>query len=75
MTSEISDLVPRDNPGAREIGFAIPENYNASRILFDNLSARPRRPAGADRPRRHAHLRRALRRGLRNGGTAFSRWA
>jgi acetyl-CoA synthetase len=38
MTSEISDLVPRDNPGAREIGFAIPESYNASRILFDNLS-------------------------------------
>ncbi|MEH2623135.1 benzoate-CoA ligase family protein [Bradyrhizobium sp. AZCC 1719] len=39
MTSEISDLVPRDNPGAREIGFAIPERYNASRILFDNLAA------------------------------------
>ena len=37
MTSHISDLVPRDNPGAREIGFAIPESYNASRILFDNL--------------------------------------
>jgi acetyl-CoA synthetase len=39
MTSKISDLVPRDNPGAREIGFAIPESYNAGRILFDNLSA------------------------------------
>jgi acyl-coenzyme A synthetase/AMP-(fatty) acid ligase len=39
MTSEISDMVPRDNPGAREIGFTIPENYNASRILFDNLEA------------------------------------
>src|SRR5437773_8858269 len=39
MTSAISDLVPRDNPGAREIGFAIPERYNASRILFDNLAA------------------------------------
>ena len=37
--------------------------------------ARPRRPAGADRPRRHAHLRRALRRGLRNGAMAFSRSA
>jgi benzoate-CoA ligase family protein len=37
MTSQISDLVPRDNPGAREIGFAIPERYNAGRILFDNL--------------------------------------
>ena len=38
MTSEISDSVPRGNPGAREIGFAIPENYNASRILFDNIA-------------------------------------
>jgi benzoate-CoA ligase family protein len=35
----ISDLVPRDNPGAREIGFSIPESYNASRILFDNLTS------------------------------------
>ena len=33
----IDDQVPQDNPGAREIGFAIPERYNASRILFDNL--------------------------------------
>ena len=38
MTPAISDQVPRDNPGAREIGFAIPESYNASRILFDNLA-------------------------------------
>ena len=30
--------VPRDSAGAREIGFAIPERYNASRILFDNLA-------------------------------------
>ena len=35
----VTDLVPVDNPGAREIGFSIPERYNASRILFDNLSA------------------------------------
>ncbi|MEA2795114.1 MAG: hypothetical protein QOI87_2494 [Bradyrhizobium sp.] len=34
---EIADPVPPDSPGAREIGFAIPEKYNASRILFDNL--------------------------------------
>ncbi|MBR1195643.1 benzoate-CoA ligase family protein [Bradyrhizobium sp. AUGA SZCCT0240] len=33
----IDDQVPLENPGAREIGFAIPERYNASRILFDNL--------------------------------------
>jgi benzoate-CoA ligase family protein len=33
----IDDQVPPDNPGAREIGFAIPERYNASRVLFDNL--------------------------------------
>jgi benzoate-CoA ligase family protein len=36
--TEIADQVPRDSPGAREIGFAIPERYNASRILFDNLA-------------------------------------
>ena len=35
----INDPVPPDNAGAREIGFAIPERYNASRILFDNLDA------------------------------------
>jgi benzoate-CoA ligase family protein len=35
---EIVDRVPADSPGAREIGFAIPATYNASRILFDNLS-------------------------------------
>jgi benzoate-CoA ligase family protein len=38
MTRDISDQVPHDSPGAREIGFAIPERYNASRILFDNLA-------------------------------------
>jgi benzoate-CoA ligase family protein len=36
-TLEIADPVPPDSPGAREIGFTIPEKYNASRILFDNL--------------------------------------
>jgi acetyl-CoA synthetase len=35
---EIADKVPPQNPGALEIGFAIPQTYNASRILFDNLS-------------------------------------
>ena len=29
--------MPADSAGAREIGFAIPQTYNASRILFDNL--------------------------------------
>jgi benzoate-CoA ligase family protein len=33
----IPDQVPPECPGAREIGFAIPQRYNASRILFDNL--------------------------------------
>ena len=37
-TLEISDAVPSDSPGAREIGFALPQTYNASRILFDNLA-------------------------------------
>jgi acetyl-CoA synthetase len=39
MTIEIADQVPPDSPGALEIGFTIPERYNASRILFDNLSS------------------------------------
>jgi benzoate-CoA ligase family protein len=38
MTTGIRDGVPRDAAGAREIGFAIAERYNASRILFDNLA-------------------------------------
>ena len=29
------DGVPRTSPGAREIGFAVPERYNASAILSD----------------------------------------
>jgi benzoate-CoA ligase family protein len=33
----VSDQVPPDNPGALEIGFSIPQHYNASGILFDNL--------------------------------------
>ncbi len=35
----VADPVPRDAPGAAEIGFAIAERYNASAILFDNLAA------------------------------------
>ena len=37
MTNAIIDQVPRDSTGAREIGFAVPDRYNASRVLFDNL--------------------------------------
>jgi benzoate-CoA ligase family protein len=33
----IADQVPPDGEAAREIGFSIPQTYNASRILFDNL--------------------------------------
>ena len=39
MTREIIDHVPADTPGSQEIGFTIPEHYNASRVLFDNLDA------------------------------------
>jgi len=39
MARPIADDVPGDCAGAREIGFSIPERYNASRILFDNLAA------------------------------------
>lgn len=38
MSHEIRDQVPADSPGAREIGFAIPQTYNASRVLFDQLA-------------------------------------
>jgi benzoate-CoA ligase family protein len=42
----LPDRVPWDCPGAREIGFTIPERYNASAVLFDNLVAgRGDRPA------------------------------
>src|SRR3979409_719689 len=36
-SNEIIDQVPSAAPGALEIGFAIPQKYNASRILFNNL--------------------------------------
>jgi benzoate-CoA ligase family protein len=46
MTREIADHVPADSAGVREIGFAIPDIYNASRILFDSLAqGRGDRPA------------------------------
>jgi len=35
----VPDRVPWDCPGAREIGFTIPERYNASEVLFHNLGA------------------------------------
>ena len=38
MTQKIIDQVPQDSAGAREIGFTIPQKYNASRVLFDNLA-------------------------------------
>jgi acetyl-CoA synthetase len=38
MAHEIADHVPQDGTAAREIGFALPARYNASRILFDNLA-------------------------------------
>jgi hypothetical protein len=38
VAPEIRDHVPADSGSAREIGFTIPDRYNASRILFDNLA-------------------------------------
>ena len=35
----LRDGVPADSPGAHEIGFRIPQRYNASCVLFDNLAA------------------------------------
>jgi len=39
ITHAITDHVAKDAFGPREIGFAIPERYNASEILFRNLEA------------------------------------
>src|SRR5919197_6405122 len=36
--SSLSDRVPHDAPGIREIRFSVTEHYNASAILFDNLA-------------------------------------
>lgn len=33
----LNDLVPRDGVAVAEIGFACPDRYNASALLFDNL--------------------------------------
>ena len=38
-SSPVQDPVPVDTPGAAEIGYAKPEWYNASALLFDNLAA------------------------------------
>src|SRR5262249_20563714 len=39
VTAPIADCVPWNSPGAAEIGFAIPERYNASEVLFQNLTS------------------------------------
>jgi benzoate-CoA ligase family protein len=39
QTRAIADKVPPRSPGALEIGFTIPQAYNAGRILFDNLAS------------------------------------
>jgi hypothetical protein len=49
----IAASVPDDASGTREIGFAVPARYNASRILFDNIAAkRGYRLAVSSLPRR-----------------------
>jgi acetyl-CoA synthetase len=46
VADPIADAVPWDCAGIREIGFTIPERYNASEVLFHNLDAgRGERPA------------------------------
>ncbi len=39
LARPVADPVPWDCPGAAEIGFDIPERYNASDVLFHNLAA------------------------------------
>ena len=43
--TRVVDLVPHDAAGNREIGFSVPGRYNASAILFDNLTANRHRCA------------------------------
>ncbi|MGH6675327.1 MAG: benzoate-CoA ligase family protein [Xanthobacteraceae bacterium] len=38
MDHRVNDEVPFDGAAAREIGFVIPERYNASEILFQNVT-------------------------------------
>jgi benzoate-CoA ligase family protein len=38
-SGRVADPVERDSAAAREIGFSVPEQYNASRVLFGNLAA------------------------------------
>src|SRR5437868_2328976 len=40
-----ADPVSDDAAGAREIGFAVRERYNASQLLYDNLAVRPEKVA------------------------------
>ena len=40
MTAIADQVSSDDAPGAREIGFAVPERYNASHLLYDNLATR-----------------------------------
>src|SRR5436190_8067291 len=40
-SERITDPVPDDAPGVGEIGFTVPERYNASQLLYDNLATRP----------------------------------
>src|SRR6188474_3181004 len=54
--TSITDAVPRETPGSQEIGFSIPDRYNASAILFDNLGAGRDDRIAVTGP---AHLRRA----------------
>lgn len=38
LSAIVRDPVPVGSPGEREVGFTIAERYNASRVLFDNLT-------------------------------------
>src|SRR5205814_9941478 len=41
VDDRVTDPVPDEGPGAREIGFVVPQRYNASRLLYDNLATCP----------------------------------
>ena len=39
LDPKLTDKVQHNSPGSREIGFILPDRYNASAILFDNFKS------------------------------------
>ena len=73
--TKIVDPVPRDADGAREIAFSVPDRYNASSLLYDNVARHPDKVAlRMRRPQRFLRgARGACRQGRRRHAQAGPR--